>query len=51
MIKTAEMTGDLTSVLDDMSSYYTETEKTRKQMISAMTYPSIIFIFVKVEYL
>ncbi len=42
MIKTAELTGDLTSVLDDMAEYYTSKEETRKQMISAMTYPIIV---------
>ncbi|HOZ54305.1 MAG TPA: type II secretion system F family protein [Bacilli bacterium] len=45
MIKTSEMTGNLTEVLDDMANYYLETEKTRKQMISAMMYPAIVFIF------
>ncbi len=44
MIKTAEMTGDLTAILDDMAEYYTSMEQTRKQMISAMTYPAVIFI-------
>ena len=44
MVKTSEMTGELPEVLDDMSDYYTETDKTRKQMITAMTYPTIIFI-------
>ncbi len=44
MIKTAEMTGDLATILDDMSEYYTSMEKTKKQMISAMTYPLVIFI-------
>ena len=42
MIKTAELTGDLTSVLDDMADYYTSKEETRKTMISAMTYPIIV---------
>ena len=42
MIKTAELTGDLTSVLDDMAEYYTSKEETRKTMISAMTYPVIV---------
>ncbi len=45
MVKTAEMTGELPEVLDDMYEYYTETEKTRKQMITAMMYPSLVFIF------
>jgi len=42
MIKTSEMTGDLAGTLDEMSDYYTEIEKSRKQMISAMIYPSVI---------
>ena len=45
MVKTSEMTGELPEVLDDMYDYYTETEKTRKQMITAMMYPSLVFIF------
>lgn len=44
MVKTAEMTGDLPTILDDMSDYYTSMEKTRKQMISAMTYPAVVII-------
>lgn len=42
MVKTAEMTGDLPTILDDMADYYTSMEETRKQMISAMTYPVIV---------
>lgn len=45
MTKTAEMTGDLPSVLDDMAEYYTTIDKTRKQTVSAMAYPTIIFVF------
>jgi len=45
MVKTSELTGDLTSVLDDMAAYYKNSDETKKQIISAMTYPSIIFIF------
>lgn len=45
MIKAAEATGTLEETLEDMANYYTEIDKTRKQMISAMTYPSIITIF------
>ena len=45
MIKAAEATGTLEETLEDMSNYYTEIDKTRKQMISAMTYPSIITVF------
>lgn len=44
MVKTAEMTGDLSSILDDMAEYYTSMNKTRKQMISALTYPTVILI-------
>lgn len=42
MVKTAEMTGDLPSVLDDMADYYTAINQTKKQMKSAMTYPIVV---------
>ena len=45
MIKAAEASGTLEETLDDMSDYYTEIDKTRKQMISAITYPAIITVF------
>ncbi len=45
MIKAAEASGTLEETLDDMADYYTEIDKTRKQMISAITYPAIISIF------
>ena len=45
MVKTSEMTGELPEVLDDMAEYYTETERTKKQMVTAMMYPTIVFIF------
>ena len=44
MVKTSEMTGDLSGTLDEMADYYTEIEKTRKQMISAMVYPAVILV-------
>lgn len=44
MVKASELTGELPEALDDMSDYYTETEATRKQMISAMTYPMIVLV-------
>lgn len=44
MIKTAELTGDLPETLDDMANYYSEMDKTRKQMKSALTYPTIVLI-------
>lgn len=43
MVKTSEMTGDLAGTLDEMADYYTEMEQSRKQMISALTYPAVIF--------
>lgn len=45
MIKTAEATGELESTLDDMANYYTEVENTRKAMVSALMYPTIISVF------
>lgn len=45
MIRSAEATGDLVSTLEDMENYYTEIDKTRKEMISAIIYPSILLIF------
>lgn len=42
MVKTAEMTGELPEVLDDQAEYYTQVEKIRKQMVSAMLYPAIV---------
>ena len=44
MVKASELTGELPEALDDMANYYTETEATRKQMISAMTYPMIVLV-------
>ena len=45
MVRTAELTGDLTEILDDMRSYYESMDRTRKEAISSMIYPSILFIF------
>lgn len=45
MIKAAEATGELEETLTDMANYYDEIDKTHKQMISAITYPSIILVF------
>lgn len=44
MVKASEMTGDLPTTLDEMSEYYNSIEQTKKQMITALTYPSIILI-------
>lgn len=45
MLKAAEASGTLIETLEDMTNYYTEIDKTKKQMVSAMTYPSLILIF------
>lgn len=45
MIKAAEASGTLVETLDDMAAYYTEINETHKQMVSAMTYPTIITVF------
>lgn len=45
MVKTSELTGDLTTILDDLANYYKDQNITRKQIISAMTYPSVVFVF------
>ena len=45
MVKSAELTGDLPNVLEDMAEYYTAIDKTRKEIKSAMTYPTVVFIF------
>ena len=45
MMKTAEATGKIEETLDDMADYYTDIENTRKAMISAMSYPTLISVF------
>ena len=40
MLKTSELTGNLTEALDDMASYYKTADSNRKQIISALTYAS-----------
>ncbi len=45
MVKTSEMTGSLAESLDDMATYFGDIEETRRQMISILTYPTIIFTF------
>ena len=45
MIKSAEMTGSIEDTLDEMSDYYQEVEDTKKAIISAMAYPSIVLVF------
>ena len=41
MVKTAEMTGDLPGILDDMTDYYSSIDRTKKAATSAMIYPTI----------
>lgn len=45
MVKSSELTGDLPNVLEDMADYYTSIDKTRKEIKSAMSYPTVVFIF------
>ena len=45
MVRSAEATGEIIKTLDDMANYYTESDKTRKEMISAIIYPVILLIF------
>lgn len=45
MIRASELIGDIEGTLDDMAKYYEDIESTRKEFISAMTYPSIVMIF------
>lgn len=44
MVKTSELTGDLPETLDDMADYYTQMDKTKKQMKSALTYPTLVLV-------
>lgn len=44
MLKTSELTGNLTEALDDMAAYYKTADSNRKQIISALTYPSVVLI-------
>lgn len=45
MVKSAEMTGSIEETLDEMSEYYQESEDTKKAIVSAMAYPSIVLVF------
>lgn len=44
MVHSAELTGDLPAILDDMAAYYTSIDKTKRELKSAMTYPTIVFV-------
>ena len=45
MIKSAEMTGSVEKTLDEMSEYYQEIEDTKKAIIGAIAYPSVVMVF------
>lgn len=45
MIKSAELIGNIEDTLDEMAEYYQDVEDTRRQVISAMAYPCVVFIF------
>ena len=45
MLKAAEATGDLETTLDEMATYYSESEATKQEMKSAMTYPILVMLF------
>ena len=44
MVKSSELTGDLPNILDDMAEYYESIDKSRKEVKSAMTYPTVVAI-------
>ena len=44
MLKASELTGNLTETLDDMAAYYKTADSNRKQIISALTYPSVVLV-------
>ena len=44
MLKTSELTGNLTEALDDQAAYYKTADSNRKQIISALTYPSVVIV-------
>lgn len=43
MVKSSELTGELPEALDDMAAYFSQAEAAHKEMVSAMTYPCIVF--------
>ncbi len=45
MVKSAEMVGNIESTLDEMADYYQEVEDTKRAIISAISYPAIVFVF------
>ncbi len=45
IIKAAEASGTLVESLDELTLYYKELNQTKKQMVSALTYPITILVF------
>jgi len=45
MIKAAEAAGSIDETLDELGRYYTEINTTRKQMLSAVSYPAFVGLF------
>lgn len=45
MLRAAEASGTLQETLDEMADYYTDINNTKKEMISALTYPTILLVF------
>ena len=45
MIKSSEMIADIEGTLDEMSAYYQEQEDTKKAIIGAIAYPSVVMVF------
>ncbi|MBR4177970.1 MAG: type II secretion system F family protein [Bacilli bacterium] len=45
MIKSSEMTGNVEKTLDEMSDYYQEMEDTKRAIIGAIAYPSVVMVF------
>ena len=45
MIRAAEAGGNLDETLEDLGKYYEEINATHKQMISALTYPTVVGVF------
>lgn len=45
MIKAAEASGTLQETLEDLANYYSEINSTKKEMVSAITYPTVILVF------
>ncbi len=45
MVKSSEMIGEVEKTLDDMSAYYQEQLETKKAIVGAMAYPTVVMVF------